>query len=348
MGLFDIITASDPFKVKFGERTLADGEVSLLKETEDRDIPPFDEVITIVDHTIIDVLRDTATDKEVVRRWLLLMKRNRLLRKLRQHHGLKFGVVHGKVGRDLKDIEAYCPEAKEKYDTAVKGLENVSFPLLESLEGHEIPLHEALAASCARGIAKGKKDASLSVIVYEFTVVEDTSQPSSSAPTNEASVVEPSVVINVTPLSSAALEPLTITDYQIFDLNLVGGKPQNDNEMFHTSILKNMEGPRPLHLMGPTQRCQGSRNDLLYMTPPIITYYIDLILMALALFASAGKVPFVRYSCNEVIKEDLSVNIVHGFEVSSTTRILVAGGSSLVLSTMKSARIWLFMDVLNL
>ncbi|GJY61680.1 hypothetical protein Tco_0462337 [Tanacetum coccineum] len=48
----------------FGESQRKDsygwGEVSLVKETEDRVIPPSDEVITIVDRTINDELKDAA------------------------------------------------------------------------------------------------------------------------------------------------------------------------------------------------------------------------------------------------------------------------------------------------
>ncbi|GJU88929.1 hypothetical protein Tco_1301352 [Tanacetum coccineum] len=43
IGLFDFIKSSYPFKVNVKERTLVDGEVSLLKETEDRVIPPLAE-----------------------------------------------------------------------------------------------------------------------------------------------------------------------------------------------------------------------------------------------------------------------------------------------------------------
>ncbi|GKD71066.1 hypothetical protein Tco_1325156, partial [Tanacetum coccineum] len=38
MGLFNFITSSDPFKVKVGDRRLADGDVTLLEETKDRDV----------------------------------------------------------------------------------------------------------------------------------------------------------------------------------------------------------------------------------------------------------------------------------------------------------------------
>ncbi|GJZ84127.1 hypothetical protein Tco_0649466, partial [Tanacetum coccineum] len=43
-----------------GKRTIAVREVYLLKETEDRVIPPSSEVITVVDHTITDELNETT------------------------------------------------------------------------------------------------------------------------------------------------------------------------------------------------------------------------------------------------------------------------------------------------
>ncbi|GKD97458.1 hypothetical protein Tco_1381355, partial [Tanacetum coccineum] len=60
MGLFDFVSTFNPFKVKAGERTLAARKVYLLKETEDRVIPTSSEVITVVDHTISDELKDVT------------------------------------------------------------------------------------------------------------------------------------------------------------------------------------------------------------------------------------------------------------------------------------------------
>nr|GEW75699.1 hypothetical protein [Tanacetum cinerariifolium] len=49
--------------------------------------------------------------------------------------GLEAGIAHGKEGRSLTQIEAYDPEVEEKYVVAVFAFENVSFPLLDELEG---------------------------------------------------------------------------------------------------------------------------------------------------------------------------------------------------------------------
>ncbi|GJY82835.1 reverse transcriptase domain-containing protein [Tanacetum coccineum] len=54
MGLLDFVNYADTFKVKIGERTLAENEVSLITETEDRVISPFSQTVSLVDHTIQD------------------------------------------------------------------------------------------------------------------------------------------------------------------------------------------------------------------------------------------------------------------------------------------------------
>ncbi|GJZ69957.1 hypothetical protein Tco_0633507 [Tanacetum coccineum] len=102
--------------------------------------------------------------------------------------GLEVGVVHGKAGRNSKDIEAYCAEAKDKYEATVKDLENIPFPLLESLEAFV-----------------------------------GTYQPSSLASENEVLVV-----IGVASLRFAALEAETIVPAIIIDstsLTLEGSAP---------------------------------------------------------------------------------------------------------------------------
>ncbi|GJR25897.1 hypothetical protein Tco_1102129 [Tanacetum coccineum] len=38
IGLLDFVNSADPFKVKIGERTLAENEVPLITETEDRSV----------------------------------------------------------------------------------------------------------------------------------------------------------------------------------------------------------------------------------------------------------------------------------------------------------------------
>ncbi|GJY25513.1 hypothetical protein Tco_0400239 [Tanacetum coccineum] len=56
MGMLDFVKSVDPFKVKVGERTLAENEVLLITETENRVISPSTQTISLVDHNIQDEL----------------------------------------------------------------------------------------------------------------------------------------------------------------------------------------------------------------------------------------------------------------------------------------------------
>ncbi|GJR09785.1 hypothetical protein Tco_0792437 [Tanacetum coccineum] len=64
MGLLDFVKSFDSFKVKVGERTLAEGEVPLSKKTEDMVISPSRDIIRIVDHTIVDELKSVVGKKK--------------------------------------------------------------------------------------------------------------------------------------------------------------------------------------------------------------------------------------------------------------------------------------------
>nr|GEX92965.1 hypothetical protein [Tanacetum cinerariifolium] len=57
MGLLDFVKSANPFKVKIGERTLVENEVSLLAQTEDMVISHSPQTIILVDHTIEDELK---------------------------------------------------------------------------------------------------------------------------------------------------------------------------------------------------------------------------------------------------------------------------------------------------
>nr|GEW15811.1 transposase (putative), gypsy type [Tanacetum cinerariifolium] len=48
--------------------------------------------------------------------------------------GLKHGTEHGRVGRDLVDIEAYDPEADSKYVKALDDLKDLKYALVDQLE----------------------------------------------------------------------------------------------------------------------------------------------------------------------------------------------------------------------
>ncbi|GKA72849.1 hypothetical protein Tco_0779065 [Tanacetum coccineum] len=48
--------------------------------------------------------------------------------------GLKYGVEHGKAGLELTAVEAYDPEADNKYVVALHNLKDLSYPLIDELE----------------------------------------------------------------------------------------------------------------------------------------------------------------------------------------------------------------------
>ncbi|GJX75647.1 hypothetical protein Tco_0322458 [Tanacetum coccineum] len=61
--------------------------------------------------------------------------------------GLKYGIEHGKAGRDLTIIEAYDPEADGKYVQALQKLKDLKYSLLEQLEKLKDAHMEVIMAS---------------------------------------------------------------------------------------------------------------------------------------------------------------------------------------------------------
>ncbi|GKC52443.1 hypothetical protein Tco_1075188 [Tanacetum coccineum] len=48
--------------------------------------------------------------------------------------GLRYGIEHGKAGRDLVDVEAYDPEANSKLVKALQDLKDLKYPMVDELE----------------------------------------------------------------------------------------------------------------------------------------------------------------------------------------------------------------------
>ncbi|GKA28856.1 hypothetical protein Tco_0715101 [Tanacetum coccineum] len=61
--------------------------------------------------------------------------------------GLEHGIEHGKVGRDLEAVEAYDPEAYNKYLKALQELKDLKYPLVDQLEGLKDAPMELIMAS---------------------------------------------------------------------------------------------------------------------------------------------------------------------------------------------------------
>nr|GEX58195.1 hypothetical protein [Tanacetum cinerariifolium] len=61
--------------------------------------------------------------------------------------GLRHGVDHGQTQLTLKSIEAYNPEAKDKYVAALQALKDLKYPLVDQLEGlKDAPMDVIMAA----------------------------------------------------------------------------------------------------------------------------------------------------------------------------------------------------------
>ncbi|GJX34118.1 hypothetical protein Tco_0245675 [Tanacetum coccineum] len=65
MSLLDFVKSADPFKVKVEERTFGKGEVHLLTETAYMVFPPFAQTIHLVNHTLVDELRESTGKKKI-------------------------------------------------------------------------------------------------------------------------------------------------------------------------------------------------------------------------------------------------------------------------------------------
>ncbi|GKA72068.1 hypothetical protein Tco_0778284, partial [Tanacetum coccineum] len=64
MGLLDFVKSVDPFKAKGGEQTLAEGEIPLLIETANMVVPPSAQTLRLVNHTIMDELKENTGKKK--------------------------------------------------------------------------------------------------------------------------------------------------------------------------------------------------------------------------------------------------------------------------------------------
>ncbi|GJY41408.1 hypothetical protein Tco_0428678 [Tanacetum coccineum] len=87
--------------------------------------------------------------------------------------GLKYGTEHGKAGRDLEDVEAYDPEANDKFVKALQDLKDLKYPIVDQLKRipiylevcdpkdpwalkEEISLEDAITANISRAEKKNK------------------------------------------------------------------------------------------------------------------------------------------------------------------------------------------------
>ncbi|GKG05790.1 hypothetical protein Tco_0325876 [Tanacetum coccineum] len=60
---------------------------------------------------------------------------------------LKYGIKHGKAGRDLADVEAYDPKTNNKLVKALQDLKYLKYPMVDQLEKLKDALIELIMAS---------------------------------------------------------------------------------------------------------------------------------------------------------------------------------------------------------
>ncbi|GJV71265.1 hypothetical protein Tco_1491260 [Tanacetum coccineum] len=178
--------------------------------------------------------------------------------------GLEAGIVHGKAGRSLTQVEAYDPKVEGKYVAAVSKFEGVSFPLLDELESlKDSPLVQIMSALILKD-DQGNRDAALEFARFQ-PFIDQVDVPVYS----ESGSIEREMLLSdaipaicqsaerrglCLPSSSTLGEDsgsvplvtsLGVTDYQVSTLVLVSdGGPTNQppvtqphDDLFDTSVL---------------------------------------------------------------------------------------------------------------
>ncbi|GKC39814.1 hypothetical protein Tco_1052198 [Tanacetum coccineum] len=126
MGLLDFVKSSDPFKVKTRERTLAEGEIPLNDQTVNMTVPPSAEIVQIVDHTILDEVKEHAGKKK---------------------RRVVFEELPAKRGRADAATASVVPTTSGKSPTALKRLELQSGPQGVGSSSVPPPVEEFVSSS---------------------------------------------------------------------------------------------------------------------------------------------------------------------------------------------------------
>ncbi|GJZ82607.1 hypothetical protein Tco_0647780 [Tanacetum coccineum] len=181
--------------------------------------------------------------------------------------GLKAGIVHGKAGRSLAQVEAYDPDVEGKYVSTVSDFEGVSFPLLDELEGlRDSPLAPIMSALILKD-DQGNRDATpefarfqpsidqFDVPVYsesgsiEREMLLSDAIPAIRQSTERRGLCPPSgsILDEASGFAPLLVITLGVTDYQASTLVLASdGGPANQppvtqphDDLFDTSVLDN-------------------------------------------------------------------------------------------------------------
>ncbi|GJX51348.1 hypothetical protein Tco_0278193 [Tanacetum coccineum] len=154
-GLLDFVNSTDPFKVKTGEWTLAENEVPLLTQTEDRVISPSLQTISLVNHTIQDELNVNASKRK---------KKNK-----------QVDAVSGSVVPTTEDatFSSVTPTLERALEDVLH--DNVVLLVSSSQAGASVPVPEPADDSCpltAPEPETGDKDAEVSKLKTKLEKLE--------------------------------------------------------------------------------------------------------------------------------------------------------------------------------
>ncbi|GKA64656.1 hypothetical protein Tco_0764363 [Tanacetum coccineum] len=146
--------------------------------------------------------------------------------------GLRAGVDHGKAGRDLFVIEAYDPSVEAKYVDPVNALGTVDFSLLSDLKSKKdesiVDLIDSLFVHSRVQRVRGEiieKRLSLTDVMVPLAEPLSSRSLIGEASTSAASTtVELVTTLSTTFSSSSVIPPLSISDYQVSDV-----EPHHEN-----------------------------------------------------------------------------------------------------------------------
>ncbi|GKB74077.1 hypothetical protein Tco_0935489 [Tanacetum coccineum] len=138
--------------------------------------------------------------------------------------GLKAGIDHGKVERDLSMVEAYDPFVEEKYVDVVNALGVVDFSLLSELESKkESSIVDLMDSLCLEGIVnlwvqrfrEEAKEKRLSLTDVMTPFVEPLSSKSLTSEAN--TFAAPITTLSTTFASSVVIPPSSVVSDQVLD-----------------------------------------------------------------------------------------------------------------------------------
>ncbi|GJS65710.1 hypothetical protein Tco_0680274 [Tanacetum coccineum] len=146
--------------------------------------------------------------------------------------GLAAGIEHGKAGRCLADLEAYIPSAEDDFNSAIRDLRDLNFPLLQELSNKKDAstleimdllrlddiVAETLALSVALNVCRGRVEKMERNLIERLPFLKDVFA-SIEDPLSAEALIEPSAEVPATNvLSTVVIAPppdpsISVEDY---------------------------------------------------------------------------------------------------------------------------------------